>query len=154
VIKTEKECDLVARSGQGKTRQFSMRVAAPVFEDLERRAQETAGSRNALAERYIAEGVKMDDHPGIYFRDGNLGRRAALAGTRLDVWQVIETLRNHDNSVDDTAEYLNLPAGKVRAAVSFYAAYPDEVDDVAERESGYAARAEAAWRAEQELLAR
>jgi uncharacterized protein (DUF433 family) len=142
----------VARRREITTKQFSIRVAAPVFADLERRAQETAGSRNALAERYIAEGVKMDDHPGIYFRDAALGRRAALVGTRLDVWQVIETLRKHEKSVADTAEYLSLPAEKVRAAVRFYAAYPVEVDDLAERESAYAARGEAAWRAEQKLV--
>lgn len=141
------------RSGQRGTKQFSMRVATPVFEDLERRAHEVAESRNALAERYIAEGVKMDDHPDIYFRDGALGRRAALSGTRLDVWQVVQTLRNHDNSVEEAADYLSLPASKVRAGLRYYAAYRDEVDDIAERETGVAERAEAAWRAEQQLLA-
>lgn len=136
-----------------KAKQFSMRVAVPVFEGLERRARETAASRNALAERYISEGVKLDEHPAISFRDGGLGRRAALAGTRLDVWEVIATLRHHENSVEETADYLGLSPAKVRAAVSYYAAYPDEVDEVAARAEEYAERAEAAWRAEQELLA-
>jgi uncharacterized protein (DUF433 family) len=131
-----------------------MRVSTPVFENLERRAHETAESRNALAERYIAEGARMDDHPGIYFRDGALGRRAALIGTRLDVWQVIQTLRNHENSIEQTADYLGLPASKVRTALRYYAAYRDEVDAVAKRETGVAERAEAAWRTEQELLTR
>jgi uncharacterized protein (DUF433 family) len=130
-----------------------MRVSTATFEELERRAREVADSRNALAERYIAEGVRMDEHPDIYFRAGALGRRAALVGTRLDVWQVMETVREHDNSVEDAAEYLGLPPPKVRSAVRYYAAYRDEVDDVAARETAVAERAEAAWRAEQELLA-
>lgn len=137
----------------GRHRQFSLRVAAAVFEGLGRRAAELAESRNGLAERYIAEGVKMDEHPGIYFREGALGRRAALLGTRLDVWQVMDTVRHSGNSVETAAEYLNLPAGKVRAAVGYYAAYRDEVDGFAARARAIDERAEAAWRAEQEILA-
>ncbi|MGH3046225.1 MAG: DUF433 domain-containing protein, partial [Gaiellaceae bacterium] len=110
-------------------------------------------SRNALAERYIAEGVKMDEHPGIYFREGALGRRAAIIGTRLDVWQVMDTVRSSGSSAEEAAEYLGIPVGKVRAAVRYYAAYRDEVDGFAERATAIAARAEAAWRAEQEILA-
>src|SRR5438093_12779648 len=135
------------------TKQFSIRVTTSIFEELERRAHEAAESRNALAERYIAEGVRSDEHPDITFREGALGRRAILAGTRLAVWQVMQTVRDHGNSVDAAAEYLSLPVAKVRAAVRYYAAYRDEVDNNAERETAAAERAEAAWRAEQELLA-
>jgi uncharacterized protein (DUF433 family) len=134
-------------------RQFSLRVATPVFAGLERRSAELAQSRNALAERYIAEGLRMDEHPDIHFREGALGRRAALIGTRLDVWQVMDTVRSSGNSVDEAAEYLDLPVAKVRAAVRYYAAYRDEVDEFVTRATGVAERAEAAWRAEQELLA-
>lgn len=134
-------------------RQFSVRVAAPVFDGLERRAAELAESRNALAERYISEGVKMDEHAEIYFREGAMGRRAAIVGTRFDVWQVMETVRNSGNSVEEAADYLGLPVGKVRAAVRYYAAYRDEVDDFGARATAIADRAEAAWRAEQEILA-
>jgi uncharacterized protein (DUF433 family) len=146
----------VARGKRGKTqghRQFSLRVAASVFEGLERRTAELAASRNALAERYIAEGVKMDEHPDICFREGELGRRAALTGTRLDVWQVMDTVRNSGNSVEEAAQYLGLPEGKVRGAVRYYAAYRDEVDEFAARATAIAERGEAAWRAEQEILA-
>lgn len=141
--------------GKGQTghRQFSVRVASPTFEELERRAHERGVPRNALTERYIAEGVKMDEHPEIAFREGALGRRAILAGTRLDVWQVIETVRNCDNSVKEAADYLGLPPARVEAAVTYYAVYREEVDQIAERENAVAERAEAAWRAGQELLA-
>jgi uncharacterized protein (DUF433 family) len=138
---------------QATHRQFSVRVAAGTFDELERRAHERGVARNALAARYIAEGVKTDEHPEIAFRDGALGRRAILAGTRLDVWQVIDTVRNSGNSTQEAASYLGLPPSRVEAAVNYYAVYRDEVDEIAAREHSVAERAEAAWRAGQELLA-
>jgi uncharacterized protein (DUF433 family) len=134
-------------------RHVSLRVEVSTLDELERRAREAGEPRNALAERYIAEGLRMDEHPQIYFREGELGRRAALIGTRLDVWQVMETVRNSGNLVEEAADYFELPVEKVRAAVRYYAAHRDEVDDFAARAIAVAERAEAAWRAEQEILA-
>jgi len=140
------------RRGEGH-KQFSVRVGSGTFADLERRAHERGEPRNALTERYIAEGARMDEHPEVVFRDGALGRRAMLAGTRLDVWQVVETVRNSGNSIADAAEYLALPPQRVEAAVNYYAMYREEVDALAERERALAERAEAVARAAQELLA-
>lgn len=144
---------MTRREKQPAHKQFSVRVATATFEELERRAHERGLARNALTERYIAEGVRMDEHPEIAFREGALGRRPILAGTRLDVWQVIETVRNSDNSVQEAAEYLRLAPSRVQAAVNYYAVYREEVDEIAERERAVSDRAEATWRAGQELLA-
>jgi uncharacterized protein (DUF433 family) len=130
----------------------SFRLPESLSQRLLRRAAEHGESANSLGARYIEEGLRMDEHPLIRFRDGAAGRRAALAGTRLDVWQVIETLRNSGASVEHTAEYLSLPGAWVRACVRYYAAYPDEVDVLAERERAVAAREEELWRSEQALL--
>src|SRR6202453_4642760 len=76
---------------------------------LKQRAQETHAPQTALAERYIEEGLRHDEHPLNYFRDGASGRRPALLGTRLDVADVITTIRQNDNSVEETASYLEIP---------------------------------------------
>jgi len=136
-----------------ETRHLSLRVDAPTVADLDRLAAQTGLSRNALAARYLAEGIRRHEFPEITFRDGALGRRAALAGTRLDVWQVVETVRAHANSVDDAAAYLDLPADRVLAAVRYAAAHRDEIDEVTAREHATADRAEDLWRATQEFLA-
>lgn len=132
---------------------MSLRVAEVAVVELERAAERRGLSRNELAERYLIEGVVQDEFPQIGFRDGALGRRATLLGTRLDVWQVLETVRNHANSVEQAAEYLDLPIERVRAAVRYAAAHQDEVEETAAREIAAAARAEELWRAEQEFLA-
>ena len=107
----------------------------------------------ALVTRYLAEGIRRQEFPEITFRDGALGRRAALAGSRLDVWQVVETVRAHASSVDEAAVYLDLPADRVLAAVRYAAAHRDEIDEITAREHATADRAEDLWRATQEFLA-
>ena len=127
--------------------QRSFRLPAATLERLERRARERGQSANSVAARLIDEGLRTEDHPLVYFREGATGRRAALLGSRIDVWQVIATLREHDGSVDQTAQYLDQPAVKIRAAVRYYAEFHDEVD-------AFAARAKEAARREEELIRR
>ena len=64
------------------SRQFSAPVDAGIVERLERRGARSGLNKSRLAERYIDEGVRMDDHPGIVFRDGPTGRRAGLAAVQ------------------------------------------------------------------------
>ncbi|MEJ7717445.1 MAG: hypothetical protein WKF31_05550 [Thermoleophilaceae bacterium] len=80
-------------------------------------------------------------------------RRPALVGRRLYVWQVIATLRESDNSIEATADYLHLSEVQVRACLSYYADFADEVDAAARRERDFAEREEARWKREQEALA-
>jgi uncharacterized protein (DUF433 family) len=100
---------------------------------LKQRAQEAGAAQTALAERYIEEGLRHDEHPLISFREGEAGRRPALLGTRLDVAEVIETVRQNDNSVQETAGYLEIPPEHVEACVRYYADYKDEIDGWIER---------------------
>jgi uncharacterized protein (DUF433 family) len=131
---------------------LTFRVAPATRRHLKRRAVESGESQTALAERYVEEGLRRDEHPLIWFRDGAAGRRAALLGTRLDVWQVIETLRQAGNSIEDAAAYLDQPVVRIRAALRYYAEYRDEVDAWAERMHAIAEREEAAWAGEREIL--
>jgi len=135
------------------SRPRSFRFPDTLLASLQERARERGESANAVAERYLEEGLRRDDHPLIMFREGAAGRRAALVGTRLDVSQVINTLRESDNSINATAEYLEISEPHVRAAVRYYAEFRDEVDEWRERMRALAAREEEAWRREQAILA-
>jgi uncharacterized protein (DUF433 family) len=131
----------------------SFRFDDSLLAALEERARERGESATAVAERFLREGLRREDHPLITFREGAAGRRAALIGTRLDVAQVIETLRESDNSVEAAAEYLEIPEASVRAAVRYYAEFQDEVDAWRELVQAIADREEEAWRREQAILA-
>jgi uncharacterized protein (DUF433 family) len=127
--------------------QRSFRLPGATLERLDRRARERGQSANAVAARLIDEGLRAEDHPLIYFRDGALGRRPALIGSRVDVWQVVDTLRAHDGAIDATAGYLEQPEVKIRAFLRYYADFTAEVD-------AFAARAKDAARREEEAHGR
>jgi uncharacterized protein (DUF433 family) len=131
---------------------LSFRLQIGTVERLERRAEETGLTQTALVERYIEEGLRVDAHPLIRFRDGFGGRRPALIGTRIDVWQVIETLRGNERSIEDTADYLGVAPEHVRACMRYYADFQNEIDEWTRRARAFEEREEENWRRQQELL--
>jgi hypothetical protein len=84
-----------------------------------------------LAQRYIDEGMRLDRHPGIVFRDGPAGRRAVVVGGP-DVWEVVTAARNApergEQLVRALANRTGVPSERIRSAIRYYAEYPDEVD--------------------------
>jgi len=121
--------------------QRSFRLSGKTLELLNTRAAETAESRNALVERLLDEGLRVDRHPLIWFRTGGSGlRRPALVGTRLDVSQVVDTVRGENGDVAAAAEYLSVPERMVRAAVDYYADFTEEIDAYRAEELAFAER--------------
>jgi uncharacterized protein (DUF433 family) len=132
---------------------LSFRVRVETAARLEQHAKEVGHTQTALVERYVEEGLRMDSHPLIHFRDGSGGRRAALLGTRLDVWQVIETVHQNERSVEDAADYLGIPVDHVRACLRYCADFQDEINEWTARARAIEEREEANWRRQQEILA-
>ncbi len=131
----------------------SFRFDEELIAELEDRARRRGENATSVAERYLREGLRREEHPLIAFREGAAGRRPTLVGTRLDVAQVIDTLRESDNSVEAAAEYLDVPEPSIRAAIRYYAEFQEEVDAWREHVRAIADRAEQAWRREQAVLA-
>jgi hypothetical protein len=139
-----------------RAKPFSARWDADVVARLERRSAQLGTNRSRLAERYVDEGTRMDAHPGIVFRGGPAGRRAALSGGP-DVWELMATLKQckarGEKAVGETAELLGLTELQVRTGVRYYSEYPEEIDERIRRNVEEADAAEAAWRREQAALA-
>jgi uncharacterized protein (DUF433 family) len=96
----------------------------------------------------------MDEHPLIRFADGPAGRRARLTGTGKDVWEIIAAVHDNDGDAAETARYLELPLGLVQAAISYYGAYRDEINQWIEANEQQVAEAHAAWSAGQDAVRR
>src|SRR3954467_2229050 len=95
---------------------MSIRLADTTIERLGRRARRTGLPPRTLAQRYIEEGLRMDEHPLVRFVDGPAGRRARLVGTGKDVWEVVEVVRDNDGDLAAGADYLEVPLGLIQAA--------------------------------------
>ena len=136
---------------------LSIRFKRPgAYERLKRGAAERAESISSAGERLIDEGLRMEAHPGIVFRDGPSGRRAGLAAGP-DVWEVAGLLRDLTGSVEErvaaAAAQLGHTSAQVRAASRYYAEFTAEIDDEIKRNDDIADRESAAWENERRLLA-
>jgi hypothetical protein len=122
----------MTRSGQ-----LNARMGEAVLSRLERRSRELGESKSRVAERLIDEGLRMEEYPGIVFRDGPSGRRAALVDGP-DVWEVIADLqrakqRENADPVKAVERGSGLSEQQIRLAAAYYDRYPDEVDARIER---------------------
>lgn len=133
-------------------RHRSFRFSEGTLARLDARAHEIRETRTGLAERYVEEGLRMDEHPGIGFADGPAGRRAVLLGTGLDVWEVVSTVRQNRGSVQAAASYLERPMRALRMAMRYYASFPEEIDEIIERNAAIADREREAAERERALL--
>lgn len=138
------------------TAPLSVRMPAELQDRLENAAAAAGESKTDLLRRLVDEGLRMQRFPGILFRSGPGGRRAALVGGP-DVWEVIRVIRNTpvrgEPAIAGAAEWLDLPTTPVRNAVAYYAAHREEVDAWIERIDAEAEVAEAAWRRRRDVLA-
>ena len=139
------------------TTPLSIRFTPSLLARLRQRARTMTGASAAgLAQRLIDEGLRMADHPGVIFKDGPSGRRAALA-YGPDVWEVIKFLREIDErgpaAIDAATEVFAVDTSRIATAISYYGDYADEIDvEIAEADEA-SARAEQAWRVQQQLIA-
>ena len=111
--------------------QKSLRIPQGTFEEIERIARETGRDFSSIAKDLLAEAIKMRRCPGIVFVDGVSGRRARIAGTGLEVWEVMSTYRNVDQDFGRLQKaYHWLTEQQLRAAIGYYAVYREEIDEL------------------------
>ncbi len=103
------------------------------MEKLEAHSGRTGQSKARVAERLIDEGLQIEEFPGLVFRSGPTGRRAGVAGGP-DVWEIVRDLKGSaregaSDPIDAVCSVSGLDRSKVELAASYYAAYPDDVDE-------------------------
>ncbi len=133
----------------------AIRIESETLRALRERSAQSGEPIVRLAQRYIAEGMQLDRHPGIVFRDGPAGRRAVVVGGP-DVWEVIAAARSApehgEQLIGALAERIGVPAEKIRIAVRYYAEYPHEIDQFIETVEAEARELEQTLEREQRLL--
>lgn len=125
-----------------------MRPKRATLERLRQRARIAGQPRTTLAERYVDEGLLMDEVPGVHFVDGAMGRRPALIGSGLDVWEVVRVFKD-SGSIQEAASYLEVEPRLVDVAIRYYASCREEIDDWIARVVELSDLEESKWRAAQ-----
>jgi uncharacterized protein (DUF433 family) len=131
---------------------LSVRLTDATLARLGNRARRVHLPARTLAQRYVEEGLRMDENPLIRFADGPAGRRARLVGTGKDIWEIIATVRDNDGDPVMAARYLEIPLGLVQAAISYYGAYTDEINQLIQLNEEETKEAHAAFLAGQAAL--
>jgi uncharacterized protein (DUF433 family) len=125
IVLQEKVLDWIFMKG---TVTKSIRIPKETVEEIERAAR--GRDFSSAANELLSEALKMRRCPGILFADGPTGRRARIAGTGLDVWEVIAGYRGVGENVKRVrVAYPQLDEIKLRAALSYYECYPGEIDE-------------------------
>lgn len=128
---------------------LSVRLNDATLTRLGNRARRAHLPPRTLAQRYVEEGLRMDEHPLIRFSDGPAGRRARLLGTGKDIWEIIAIVRDNDGNPAEAASYLEIPVGLIQAAISYYGSYTSEIDQLIDLNDQETAEAHAAYLAGQ-----
>jgi uncharacterized protein (DUF433 family) len=117
--------------------QHSIRVPEQLDREISRENQhrgERDWSKGAIS--LMEEAVRAARVPGIVFVQRRDGRRAAVAFSGLEVWEIVASWKEGGESWQVVVEaYAELSESQLRAALAYYRAYPEEIDERLEREA-------------------
>ncbi|HEX5141092.1 MAG TPA: hypothetical protein VFX19_09120 [Dehalococcoidia bacterium] len=140
-----------------KSRHLSLRIDEQAYEQLEAMARRERETVSETARRLIEEGRRMAEHPGIVFRPGPTGVRAAIADGP-DVWEVIEAFPAWDPKWDIKSHEglggTSVTARQVMQAQRYYRDYPGEIDARIEANREAAEKSYEDWLLTQSAVAR
>jgi hypothetical protein len=115
---------------------ISMRLPVASGKRLKRMANRHGWTPSDASARLVEEGLRRSEFAFIDFRDSPVGRQAYMQGSTLAVWEVILLLRSYKNDAGAVAKHLRWPEAKVRAAINYSEAFPDEIEEaVAENDT-------------------
>lgn len=83
--------------------------------------------------RSAEESARAERHPGIAFRGTEGSRRAWVPGTALDVWEIVAGYEEMGR--ERVLEESSISGDRLDAALAYYKAHPDEIDQKIEANS-------------------
>jgi uncharacterized protein (DUF433 family) len=106
-------------------------VSEHVYAALQRQAEQTHQSLDTLAENWLRQHLDLERYPELEWRQGPGGWRVGIKGTAIDVYTVVGYSQAGYSPQKIASELLpRLSPEQVRAALRYYAEYPDEIDQI------------------------
>ncbi|MCP4267891.1 MAG: DUF433 domain-containing protein [Candidatus Brocadiaceae bacterium] len=111
------------------TIQKSLRLPGELVKELESITNDSGKDFSTVTKELLHEAIKMRRCPGIVFTEGVRGHRARIAGTGIEVWEIITTYHNINKSLKRLQKtYHWLTEQQLRSAIGYWKSYPDEID--------------------------
>src|SRR6266496_4862728 len=121
---------------QSRSMVLSMRLPVETGQRLKRIAKRHGWTPSDASARLVEEGLRRSEFAFLDFRDSPAGRQTYIQGSTLAVWEVVFLLDNYKGNSAAVAKHLRWPEAKVRAAMNYAEAFPQEIAEArAENES-------------------
>jgi len=120
------------------TIQKSLRIPQETALEIEKISQDTGRDFSAVTKDLLAEAIKTRRCPGIVFSDGVSGRRAKVAGSGIDVWEIVATYKSLDQNIKRLeTTYHWLTQQQLKSAIGYYFTYRKEIDELIARNNSW-----------------
>lgn len=106
---------------------ISVRLREPVQEAIRTLARQARRPAAQVINDLLEEAVRSRRFPGVVFVEGPAGRRAHLAGTGLDVWEVVELVNEYGTPEAVIRSFPRLTTAAIRTALAYAQQYSDEI---------------------------
>ena len=114
--------------------QKSLRLPPETLREIEQMSRESGKDFSTITKDLLEEAIKMRRCPGVVFVEGTSGRRARVAGAGIEVWELIaayQSVKKDSRRLEKTYHWLS--PEQLRAALAYYSAYPQEIDQQIEK---------------------
>lgn len=106
----------------------SLRLPDATAARLEKLARRAGRSVSETGARFIEESIRQSEFADIEFREFQGRRLACLKGSSR-IWKLILVAHHYDFDPEQMAHHLEFPVERMRTALNYYAAYPEEIDE-------------------------
>jgi uncharacterized protein (DUF433 family) len=111
--------------------EHTITVSEQIYAALQRQATRSRKPMNTLVESWLKQHLDLERYPELEWRQGPGDWRVGIKGTVIDVYTVVGYSRAGYSPQEIARELLpRLSLEQVRAALRYYAEYPDEIDQI------------------------
>src|SRR3990172_10012321 len=113
--------------------QKSIRIPEDILKEIAELAKDSKKDFTTITTELLEEAVRAHRCPGIVFREGVSGKRARIAGTGIEVWEVVATYRSVGEDFERLSKsYHWLTVQQIKSALGYYRVYTAEIDAIIE----------------------
>jgi len=114
----------------------TLRLPDATAKRLKALARRAGRSVSEMGARSIEEWLRQQEFADIEFRSFGDQRLACLTGS-IRIWKIIQVAQNYDLDPVKSSAHFQWPVQRVQAALNYYNAYPEEIDEIIEDNLSY-----------------